>query len=181
MMSLKKIDGKQLFKLGLLGLGVGICNIVAEMPALASPAPIFEPVLDELTTSNFAVRLPTSIPTDVELHPFTRNKHPGFHILTVGTSPECSGERCLAFNIVTIPEPNTWPTPEENRLTPLTPVVLGNGIQGYTAEAMGFASVEWMQDGTLYILNYSTDILSFEDAIAMATSMATEPPVSGAQ
>lgn len=180
-MFFKKINCHQLFKLGLLGLGVGISNIVAVMPALASPAPIFEPILDELETSNFAVRLPTSVPTDAELHPFIRNKHPGLHILTVGTTPECSGERCLAFNIVTIPEPNTWPTPEENRLTPLTPITLGNGIQGYTAEARGFASVEWMQDGSLYILNYSTDLLSFEDAIAMATSMATEPPVSEAQ
>ncbi|WP_152532049.1 hypothetical protein [Leptolyngbya sp. Heron Island J] len=178
-MSFKKMAGNQLLKLGLIGLGMG--NIVAGMPALAAPAPVFEPMIDELATSKFEIRLPTSIPADVELYPFSRPIHPGIHILTVGTTPECSGERCLAFNIVTIPEPNTWPTPEENRLTPLTPIVLGNGIQGYTAEARGFASVEWMQDGTLYILNYSTELLSFEDAIAMATSMAIEPPVSESQ
>ena len=177
MTSLGKMACNQFLKLGLVGLGVGM---FAATSALAAPAPLFEPILDELATSKFPVRLPTAVPADVALYPSVRQIRADIHILTVGVTPDCTGERCLGFNIVTIPEPGPWPA-ADNRLTPITPVVLGNGIQGYSAEARGFASVEWMQDGSLYILNYRTTLLSTEDAIAMATSMVTEPPVSEAQ
>ena len=171
----------QLFKLG-LGLGAGIIsNIFVISPILAAPAPVFEPVLDELSTATEFVRLPTFVPADVELYPSIRRQYPGLHILNVDVKPECKAESCLGLNIVTTSEPINWPPPENERLTPLTPVVLGNGIQGYSAEARGFGSIQWMQDGSLYMLNYNVELFSFEDAIAMATSMASEPPVSSGQ
>ena len=115
------------------------------------------------------------------LYPFIRQRYPGLHILSVGVTPECKAESCLGFNIVTASEPSSWPPPEEDRLLPLTSVVLGNGIQGYYAEAGGFGRVEWIQDGWLYTLIYRQELFSYEDAMAMATSMTSEPPVSTTQ
>ena len=169
-----------LFKLG-LSLGVGLSNVFAIMPVLAAPAPLFEPILDELATATELVRLPAFVPADVELYPFIRQRYPGLHILNVGVTPECKAESCLGFNIVTASEPSSWPPPEEDRLLPLTSVVLGNGIQGYYAEAGGFGRVEWIQDGWLYTLIYRQELFSYEDAMAMATSMTSEPPVSTTQ
>ncbi|MGD1854186.1 MAG: hypothetical protein ACFB2W_08025 [Leptolyngbyaceae cyanobacterium] len=155
-------------------------NIFATAPALGAPSPIFEAILDELPTSTFTVRLPAVVPTDVELYPVIQQTRPDILVLNVDTTPECAATRCIGFNIITIPKPNAWPAPE-NRLTPITPVILGSsGIQAYTSEARGLASVEWMQDGSLYMLIYNTDLLSAEDAISMANSMTTEPPVSQA-
>ncbi|MEO0457237.1 MAG: hypothetical protein AAF152_11755 [Cyanobacteria bacterium P01_A01_bin.114] len=71
-------------------------------------------------------------------------------------------------------EPPYWPPPGDGTLTP---VDLGGGIQGYASEGGGFGAVQWVQDSSLYALSYKTDLFSFEDAIAMATSMVSEPPV----
>ena len=176
-MSLLKIAGNYLPKIG-LSVGGVVSTVFAIAPAFAVPAPVFDPVLDELATSTAPIRLPSLVSTDVELHPVARELYPGAHILAMRTQPECRAERCLGFQIVTVAEPGPWPAPADQRLTPLTGVVLGDGIQAYSSKAGGFGSVEWMQDGALYIMIYSENIFSLEDAIAMATSMVTEPLVS---
>ena len=177
-MSLTKVACNQLSKLGLC---LGVMSVFTISPAFAAPDPVFDPVLDELATSTAPIRLPSLVSTDVELHPFARELYPGAHILAMRTQPECRAERCLGLQIVTVAEPGPWPAPEDQRLTPLTGVVLGDGIQGYSSEAGGFGSVEWMQDGALYIMIYSEDIFSFENAIAMANSMIGELPVTRGQ
>lgn len=165
-----------LFKLG-LGLGVGLSNVFAILPVLAAPAPVFEPILDELSTSARPVRLPTFVPSDVELYPFVR-QHFGILILNLGVTPNCEASSCMGLNIATTPEPSYWPPPEDDSLTP---VDLGNGIQGYSTGGGGFGSVQWIQGGSLYALTYKMELFSSEDAIAMAISMASEPPVSTTQ
>ena len=179
MMSLTKVACNQLSKRG-LWLGV-VSSIFAISPAFAAPDPVFDPVLDELATSTAPIRLPSLVSTDVELHPVARELYPGAHILAMRTQPECRAERCLGLQIVTVAEPGPWPATENLRQTPLTEVVLGDSTQGYSSEAGGFGSVEWIQDGALYIMIYSEDIFSKENAISMANSMISESPVSRGQ
>ena len=180
MMSLIKTAGSYLPKVG-VSVGVVIGSVFAIAPAFAAPDSVFDPILDELATSAAPIRLPSMVPADVELHPLSREVYPGLNILDLGTQPECRAESCLGLKIVTVAEPGPWPAPEDQRLIPLTEVVFANDVQGYFSAADGFGSLEWMQDDSLYILIYSENMFSYENAIAMANSMIDESPISAAQ
>lgn len=166
----------QIFKFG-VGLGLGVSSrLLVGLPVLAAPAPVFEPILEDLSTAPIAhpIRLPNSVPSDVELYP-SATQHFGILVLRLVTAPDCEDVSCLGLNIAVTAEPPYWPPPGDDTLTP---VGLGNDIQGYSSEGGGFGAVQWVQDGSLYALSYKMDMFSLEDAIAMATSMVSEPPVT---
>ena len=173
------------FKFG-VSLGVGICSMLGTSVALAAPAPVFSSVLEEISpsaTTVHPVRLPTTVPSDIELHPsiFQDPLPDGLFMLRLDTEPDCSAIDCVAMGIVITAESPNWP-PEDKQLTA---VELGNGIQGYevvsSVGGLGFGSVQWTQDESLYALSYKLDIFTTEDAIAMAASMASEPPFATSQ
>ncbi|NER85016.1 MAG: hypothetical protein F6K42_37015, partial [Leptolyngbya sp. SIO1D8] len=49
------------------------------------------------------------------------------------------------------------------------------------SESEAFGSVQWVQDDSLYALSYRKDIFTSEGAIAMATSMVGESPLTTPQ
>lgn len=155
-------------------LGLGLGSVLAATVALAAPAPVFQPILDEIPTDHPtlpALRMPATVPTDVELHPSIM---PEAGIVFLNTEPGCEAIACTALVIVAESEPPPlWPFIGAN---PMKSVELVDGVQAHFWERDGMASFQWLQDDALYILSYSQSIFSEEAAIAMATSMATEPP-----
>ena len=155
-------------------LGLGMGSVLATTTALAAPAPVFEPILDDIPTDNPAVpsfRIPTTVPTDQELYPSIM---PEAGIVFLNTEPDCDEIECTALVVIAQSEPPPlWPFIGAN---PMKSLELVDGVQAHFWERDGMASLQWLQDDALYILSYSQSIFSEDAAIAMATSMATEPP-----
>ena len=157
-------------------LGLGVSSALVTTVALADPAPVFEPVLDQILTENPThppLRLPATVPTDVALYPSIM---PEAGILFLNTEPGCEEIECTALVVATESEaPPLWPFIGAQ---PSQSLELVDGVQAHFWERGGMASLQWIQDDSLYILSYRQAIFSPEAAIAMATSMATEPPYS---
>ncbi|MDB9528166.1 hypothetical protein PN498_19395 [Oscillatoria sp. CS-180] len=149
-------------------------SVLAATVALAAPAPIFEPILDEIPTDNPLIpplRIPTAISSDIELYPSIM---PEAGVVFLNTEPDCEEIACTALVVAAQSEPPPlWPFIGAN---PMKSVDLADGIKAHFWERGGMASFQWIQDDSLYILSYSQAIFSEEAAIAMATSMANEPP-----
>ena len=156
------------FKLA-MGLGLGLGSVLATTMALAAPAPVFEPILDDIAGDR-TVRLPTTVPSDVELYPSVM-EHFGMVILYLSPEPDCDDSACRVLTIIKTVEPPYWPPENED---PNATVDLGNDVQGYSWGNQGIGSVQWIQDGWLYALGYDEAIFSEAEAIAMATSMASQ-------
>ncbi|MEO0989098.1 MAG: hypothetical protein AAFY20_26680 [Cyanobacteria bacterium J06639_14] len=154
-------------------LGLGVSSVLATTAALAAPAPVFEPILDQIPTDPVlsAFRIPASVPTDIELYPSIM---PEAGMVFLDTEPDCEDIECTALVVISQPEPPPlWPFIGAN---PMKSVILVDGVQAHFWERRGMASLQWIQDDSFYILSYSQAIFSEDAAIAMATSMATEPP-----
>ncbi|NEQ42257.1 MAG: hypothetical protein F6K00_01330 [Leptolyngbya sp. SIOISBB] len=158
----------------LTSLGLGMSSVLATTTVLAAPASVFGPILDDLPTDNPAIpalRMPTTVPTDVELHP---SVIPEAGIVFLNTEPGCEAIACTALVIAAESgPPPLWPFIGAN---PMKSVELVDGVQAHFWERDGMASFQWIQDDSFYILSYRQAIFPEEVAIAMATSMATEPP-----
>ncbi|MEL6901089.1 MAG: hypothetical protein AAFP07_09080 [Cyanobacteria bacterium J06606_4] len=143
------------------------------------PAPVFAPVLEEIATSptlDRPIRLPTAVPTDDALYP-SYMQHFGIVIVRLDTTSDCDDSSCLGLNIAAVAAPADWPPPPPGEVA-LTEVDLGDCIRGYSYEEGEFGAVQWIQEGSLYALSYRQDLFSADDAIAMATSMVSGPPVT---
>ena len=177
-MSSSKRTCNTIFKIG-VGLGLGIGNLLTATLAWAAPASVFEPILEDLAATAPAerlVRLPAAVPSDVELHP-TAFEHYGMVIVRLDTTVECNDASCMGVSIVVAEEPDGWPAMYDEELTP---IVLGNDIQGYAVEGEVSSGMMWVQDGSLYAFSYQTALFSSEDALAMANSMVSQPPITNA-
>ena len=162
-----------------LGLVLAGSAMLSPLSALAAPDPIFAPMLEEISASALAnnpLRLPAVVPTDVELYPFVIETDTVI-MLRLDTAPNCTADDCFGIAIATTHAENlNWPPTRDSLIS----VDLGNGVQGYnypgTSGVVG--SVEWIQDDSFYSLGYKTDLFTAEEALAMATSMVSEPPIS---
>ena len=157
----------------LTNLGLGMSSLLAAPGALAAPAPVFEPILDQIPTdSNLpSFRIPANVPTDMVLYPSIM---PEAGVLYLDTEPECDDIDCTALVVITQSEPPPlWPFIGAN---PVKSVDLTDGVEAHFWERGKMASLQWIQDDSFYVMSYSQGIFSEDAAIAMATSMATEPP-----
>ncbi|MEM6838886.1 MAG: hypothetical protein AAF609_18780 [Cyanobacteria bacterium P01_C01_bin.120] len=156
------------------GLGISLITVTVTSTALAAPAPVFEPILDEVSTDNPAIpalRISAVVPTSQELYPSIM---PEAGVLFLNTEPDCEAIACTALMIAAQSEPPPlWPFIGAN---PMKSMELVSGVQAHFWERGGMASLQWLQDDALYVLSYRQSIFSEEAAIAIATSMATEPP-----
>ena len=101
-----------------IGLALGGSTLLATFPALATPDPIFEPMLEEISAAAVAsnpIRLPASVPTDVALYPSVIQNF-GMLILRLDTTPDCEASACLGMGIAIAAAPPYWP-PEDEELT----------------------------------------------------------------
>lgn len=153
-----------------ISLGLGVSGVLVTTVALATPAPVFEPILDDVLQTGSPLRIPTAIPTDIELYPST----PGGSVIFLNTEPNCEDIECTALVVATEPAaPPLWPFIGVN---PFDTIDLADGVRAHFYERDGMASWQWVQDDAFFVLTYSQELFSREEAIAMATSMATEPP-----
>ena len=162
---------------GLMGLSITLT------PALAAPAPVFEPVLDELVAAlpeGWGIRLPTSVNTEMELYPYIDPVMTtyGSILLGLSTEPGCTEGDCIGAMILVSLPTDDWPPNYEGE--DITAVDLGNGIQGYAIPSPEGTQIRWRQDDLQYVLAHPFDVISEADGLAMAQSMVSESPITAA-
>ena len=162
-----------------IGLSVGIGGLLGVAnPALSTPDPIFEPILDDITNSapeGWEIRLPQSVPTEVALYPFVDPEVTPYGSLAVrmGTEPDCYEADCYGAIIFVTQEPPAWPADNGN----LTSVDLGNGVEGYVATNGEQGQIQWIQDDLLYMFMYSYEVIPESEGMAIAESMVSQTPI----
>ncbi|MEO0542118.1 MAG: hypothetical protein AAFZ80_14810 [Cyanobacteria bacterium P01_A01_bin.105] len=165
-----------------VSLGTGLMGLWMTLtPALAAPAPVFEPVLDELVAAlpeGWGIRLPTSVTAEMALYPYIDPVMTTYGSVFVGlsTEPDCTAGDCVGALILVRLPMDDWPPSDEE----MTTVDLGNGIEGYAALTPEGQQLRWLQDDLLYVLVHQLDVISAANGLAMATSMISEPPITAA-
>lgn len=132
------------------------------------------------------MRLPSSlplVPPDVMLYPYIMSNNEVFSVALANTldcSSSDNSSSCTVggLGVFTPFGSKVWPPKGDN----ITPVDLGNGIQGlYLTRGESSQYVFWEQDGLKYAVGLgegSTKDISKQQMIDMATSMASEPPIT---
>ncbi|MEM6520525.1 MAG: hypothetical protein AAF722_14485, partial [Cyanobacteria bacterium P01_C01_bin.70] len=148
-----------------------------------APDPLFEPIVDDIRQqlpAGWQFRLPAELPSDSELYPFISEATDTKLIVSLGITPDCQAANCTIGMIgVTDKDANTenWPPEGET----VTPVELGEGIGGYhLVRGEGDAAnqlVMWQQDGLVYAIATLASAPSQAEFVAIARSMANEPPI----
>ena len=167
-----------------ISLGTGLMGLFATLtPALAAPAPVFEPVLDDIQEAlpeGWDLRLPSSVNATTQLYPYIDPMMTTYGSLFVGLSTEsgCTEGDCVgAFILVSLPT-DDWPPSYEGE--EIIAVDLGNGIQGYAIPSPEGTQIRWLQDDLMYVLVHQFDVISEADGLAMAQSMVSESPITAA-
>ncbi|MEM6839051.1 MAG: hypothetical protein AAF609_19635 [Cyanobacteria bacterium P01_C01_bin.120] len=147
----------------------------------AAPDPLFEPILEDIQAElpeGWQFRLPTAVPSDSALYPFISTATDTQLIVSLGVTPDCHAADCTIGMIgATSEAASDWPPEGQN----LTPVGLGEGIEGYhLIRGEGDAAnqlVMWQQDGLVYAIATLASAPSQAEFVAIARSMASEPPI----
>lgn len=171
---------------GTLGIGIGLLLLGGS--AIAEPAPVIRPLLNDIRRElpeDLLVRLPASLPDgSSELYPYLSLNPQGLTIL-FGTTPDCSTSanpnRCTIGGLGVFPQDFDGWQSESDRMTPIN---IGNGIQGYTFTRGEGRSINrlitWEQDNVRYVIGAIEAVVSQEDLLTIARSMITEPPITPA-
>ncbi|NJO74456.1 MAG: hypothetical protein HC833_12265 [Leptolyngbyaceae cyanobacterium RM1_406_9] len=152
--------------------------------ANAAPDPLFTSVLEEIRRElpdGWSMRLPATIPSAEELYPYVRSDNNQLTV-NLSISPDCPTSQNPAsctIGVLGVSEASEdfFPTGDN-----ISSVDLGNRIQGYHFtrgdgnEMNRF--VVWQQDGLAYGIATLASVLAQEELVAIASSMATEPPIT---
>ena len=171
--------------LNTIGLTVCLLGLSTSFTvASASPAPLFEPVLDDIRRElpeGWQMRLPSSLPSNSELFPFISEATDIKLVISLGLTPDCASATCTIGMIGATDADATvqdWPPAGRN----VTPVDLSQEIQGYhLLRGEGDATnqlIMWQQDGLVYGIVTMAGALNQEQLVTIARSMASEPPIS---
>ena len=165
-----------------VSLGIGLMGLFATLtPALAAPAPVFEPVLDDLVAAlpeGWGIRLPAAVNAQTELYPHINPLMTtyGSILLGLSTEPGCTEGDCIGVAILVSLPTYDWPPTYEGT----TAVDLGNDVQGYAIPSAEGTQIRWRQDDLEYVLVHQFDVISEADGLAMAQSMVSESPITAA-
>ncbi|MBE9100131.1 hypothetical protein [Vacuolonema iberomarrocanum] len=173
---------KLLVSIGLAPLLLGCAGNFAA--ANAAPAPLFDPVLDDIRRelpAGWQFRLPASIPGEGDLYPFISEATDTKLVISLGMTPDCNAMNCTIGMIgATDAESVTTDWPPEGR--DRTSVSLTEEVDGYhLLRGEGPAAVRyvmWQQDGLVYAIATLADALPQDELVSVARSMATESPIS---
>ncbi|MBW4564571.1 MAG: DUF4367 domain-containing protein [Mojavia pulchra JT2-VF2] len=167
-----------------MGIGVGL--LLWSAPAIAEPAPVIRPLLNDIhhkLPKDLLVRLPASLPDgSTQLYPYLDSNKQGLRIM-FGTTPDCGKSKapnhCTIGGLGIFPQDfQGWQLQSDN----LTPIDIGNGIQGYTfTRGQGRSTnrlITWEQDGVRYVIGAIEAVVSQNDLLKIARSMVTEPPIA---
>lgn len=170
---------------GTWSIGIGL---LAGSSAIAEPAPVIRPLLDDIRSQlreDLLVRLPASLPDgSAELYPYLNPNPQGLTIL-FGTTPDCSTSEnpgsCTVGGLAVFPKDFDGWRSEDDRMTPIE---IGNGIQGYTFTRGQGRSINrlmtWEQDNVRYVIGAIEAVVSQDDLLTIARSMITSPPITPA-
>ncbi|MEO0826860.1 MAG: hypothetical protein AAFX95_10050 [Cyanobacteria bacterium J06639_16] len=180
------MPGKLFKKIGLTALFVGLSTAFAT--ANAAPDPVFDSVIDDIRSElpeGWQFRLPSEMPLDSEIYPFVSEASDTKLVVSLGITPDCTSADCTIGVIGAVDAgASSWP-PEGESVTPvdLGQDELGQDLEGYyLLQGEGTATnqlVMWQQDGLLYGIVTVADALPQEQLVAVASSMASEPPIDG--
>lgn len=149
--------------------------------ALAAPAPVFEPVLDDLVAAlpeGWDIRLPAAVNAKTELYPHINPLMTTYGSIFLGlsTEPGCTEGDCIGAMILVSLPTYDWPPTYEGT----TAIELGNSVQGYAILSAEGTQIRWRQDDLEYVLVHQFDVISEADGLAMAQSTVGEPPLTAA-
>ena len=168
-----------------IGLAIVLSGLSgAFVAAQAAPAPVFEPILDDIQQGlpeGLQFRLPATLPIEGELYPFVSGTSETELVVSLGATPDCSDASCIVSTIRATSVDvvaQGWPTSGEN----ITPVAVNEGIEGYhymfdEGDAIS-QLLMWHQDGVTYMITIATNDLPQEEFVAIARSMASEQPIA---
>ncbi|MEO1148811.1 MAG: hypothetical protein AAFY26_24860 [Cyanobacteria bacterium J06638_22] len=173
---------KRLAPIGLAPLLLGCAGHFAI--ANAAPAPLFDLVLDDIRRElppGLELRLPASIPGEVDLYPFISEATNTKLVISLGLTPDCDATQACIVGVIGATNAEdalaTWP-PEGRDLTRVS---VTDEIQGYHfLEGNGRSTVQfvmWQQDGMEYAVGTLADALTQGELVAIARSMASESPI----
>lgn len=166
----------------MIRLSTGLLSIALTLPVQAEPAPVFQPVLDEIRQQlpdGMIMRLPATLPNVSDsLYPFIISDEKGLRVY-LSTDPTCNQPDCTVGGIAAM-------LPEEfarwsRKLEDSTSINLPDGIQGhYFTIGQGDHADQyllWQQDGTGFVIGADIRAISQPDLMQIAASMVSEPPI----
>ncbi|MCU0569783.1 MAG: hypothetical protein MUF49_24815 [Oculatellaceae cyanobacterium Prado106] len=176
-----------------VGFAIATANLLIQSePAIfqeksyanAAPDPLFTSVLEEIRRElpdGWSMRLPAAVPSTEELYPYVRSANNRLTV-NLSISPDCPTSQnpasCTIGILGVSGVSEDFPPTGDN----LSLVDLGNRVQGYhftrgDGDEMN-RLVVWQQDGLIYGAVTMANVLSQEELMAIASSMATEPPIT---
>ena len=193
------INQKSLFKTILSLAVLGIYSLGKPQTTIAEPAPIFQPIIEEIRNklpSNLVFRLPSRLPEVVtrEMSPkltFDVNSERAYLALEDENCPSrfSGGGRgsrgyglvCLRFSVTSSTLTSIYYQQNRQRRdlsSGATVIELSNNVRGYHFPGAGWSSVSWVQDN-IYFSIYSGSA-SARDLIEVARLMVASNPIPNA-
>lgn len=169
--------------IGLVSLTVLGSGLLAVESAIAQPAPIFRPLIDDIRRQlpkGLKMRLPASIPaTPIQLYPFIESDGKVFKI-NIGIKPDCAKSAnalsCTVGVLAVLSPANSinWPPTDQD----ISPVNLSGGIRGYYLAKSGGRSIFWEQEGLRYAVAVAANAVSQQQLLDLANSMVSQPAIA---
>jgi hypothetical protein len=171
---------------GLVSLTVLGCGWLAVEGAIAKPAPVFRPLIDDIRRQlpkGLKMRLPSSMPaTGIQLYPFIESDGKVFKI-NMGIKPDCAASAnsssCTVGVLAVLSPPNSksWPPTDKD----ISPVHLRGGIHGYYLVKSGGKSIFWEQEGLRYAVAVAGNAVSQRQLLKVVNSMVSQPAIASMQ
>lgn len=171
---------------GLVSLTVLGSGLLAVESAIAQPASVFRPLIDDIRRQlpkGLKMRLPASIPaTPIQLYPFIESDGKVFKV-NIGIKPDCAksanASSCTVgvFAVVSPANSKNWPGQDKD----ISPVNLSGGIRGYYLAKGGGRTISWEQEGLRYAVAVSASAVSQQQLLDLVNSMVSQPAIASIQ
>ncbi|WP_293147486.1 MULTISPECIES: hypothetical protein [unclassified Microcoleus] len=171
---------------GLVSLTVLGSGLLAVESAIAQPASVFRPLIDDIRRQlpkGLKMRLPASIPaTPIQLYPFIESDGKVFKV-NIGIKPECgksaNASSCTVgvFAVVSPAHSKNWPGQDQD----ISPINLSGGIRGYYLAKGGGRTISWEQEGLRYAVAVSASAVSQQQLLDLVNSMVSQPAIASMQ
>ena len=169
--------------IGLVSLTVLGSSLLAVESAIAQPATVFRPLIDDIRRQlpkGLKMRLPASMPaTPIQLYPFIESDGKVFKI-NIGIKPDCAksanASSCTVGVLAVLSPKNSekWPPADRD----ISPVNLSGGIRGYYLAKSGGRSIFWEQEGLIYAVAVVANAVSQEQLLDLVNSMVSQPAIA---
>ena len=162
---------------------LGSCLFSDLESAIAQPAPVFRPLLDDIRRQlpkGLKMRLPASMPASaIRLYPFIESDGKVFRI-QIGIKPDCAASAnssaCTVGVLAVFAPANSRNWPGQNQDS--SRVNLSGGIRGYYLEKNGGRAIYWEQEGLRYGVAVAASAVSKQQLLDVVNSMVSQPAIA---